>query len=417
MAFARSHSLILHLPCGAGAAMLAVAAFAQPSITNIGVPPGGSASYAHAVSSNGLAVCGHFTSGQARAFRWTRETGMLDLGTLPNEDSYGTAISADGTTVVGFAGQVTTPHAFRWTELTGVQDLNQLLGATWSLANAVDADGTVVVGGYSSALGSRSYRWSVSGGPQDLGVLPGSYSSSASGVSADGGVVVGSSGSVAYRWQANSGIVDLGIPSQGTYSECNAISADGRAATGSCFVSGEKHLIRWSASRGVEDLGTPPGSIGASGNAISANGAIIVGTISPAPQGARAMLWTEALGIVDLNTYLPSLGVELSDWYLYEALAISPDGTAIVGNGIYLGDPPNLLTRGFLVTGLNVPTCYADCDGSAATPVLSTGDFVCFLAKFRAGDAYANCDGSTGSPALTAADFVCFLGKFRAGCP
>jgi len=30
---------------------------------------------------------------------------------------------------------------------------------------------------------------------------------------------------------------------------------------------------------------------------------------------------------------------------------------------------------------------------------------------------YANCDGSTGSPLLSAADFVCFLAKFRAGCP
>ena len=30
---------------------------------------------------------------------------------------------------------------------------------------------------------------------------------------------------------------------------------------------------------------------------------------------------------------------------------------------------------------------------------------------------YANCDGSTGAPLLSAADFVCFLAKFRAGCP
>ncbi len=30
---------------------------------------------------------------------------------------------------------------------------------------------------------------------------------------------------------------------------------------------------------------------------------------------------------------------------------------------------------------------------------------------------YANCDGSTISPVLSAADFVCFLSKFRAGCP
>ncbi len=48
---------------------------------------------------------------------------------------------------------------------------------------------------------------------------------------------------------------------------------------------------------------------------------------------------------------------------------------------------------------------------------LSAGDFVCFLARFRAGDSYANCDGSTSAPTLGAADFVCFLNAFRAGCP
>ncbi len=62
-------------------------------------------------------------------------------------------------------------------------------------------------------------------------------------------------------------------------------------------------------------------------------------------------------------------------------------------------------------------TCYANCDCSAVAPLLSAGDFTCFITKFRAGDAYANCDGSTGSPLLTAADFTCFLNAFRAGCP
>ncbi|QYU67641.1 hypothetical protein J4558_22490 [Leptolyngbya sp. 15MV] len=47
------------------------------------------------------------------------------------------------------------------------------------------------------------------------------------------------------------------------------------------------------------------------------------------------------------------------------------------------------------------PACYANCDGSTGSPVLSPSDFVCFLNKYRAGDAYANCDGSTGSPALS----------------
>jgi hypothetical protein len=60
--------------------------------------------------------------------------------------------------------------------------------------------------------------------------------------------------------------------------------------------------------------------------------------------------------------------------------------------------------------------CYANCDGSTGTPLLTANDFQCFLNKFAAADAYANCDGSTGSPALTANDFQCFLNKYAAGC-
>jgi len=61
--------------------------------------------------------------------------------------------------------------------------------------------------------------------------------------------------------------------------------------------------------------------------------------------------------------------------------------------------------------------CYANCDCSTDSPVLTASDFACFLTKFRAGDPYANCDGSTDTPSLTATDFSCFLSAFRAGCP
>ncbi len=64
-----------------------------------------------------------------------------------------------------------------------------------------------------------------------------------------------------------------------------------------------------------------------------------------------------------------------------------------------------------------VSPCYANCDASTGTPLLTAADFTCFLNKFRAGDPSANCDGSTGTPTLTAADFTCFLSAFRAGCP
>jgi hypothetical protein len=63
------------------------------------------------------------------------------------------------------------------------------------------------------------------------------------------------------------------------------------------------------------------------------------------------------------------------------------------------------------------PACWANCDGSAALPVLNILDFNCFLNKFAAADPYANCDGSTTAPVLNVLDFNCFLNKFAAGCP
>ncbi len=96
----------------------------------------------------------------------------------------------------------------------------------------------------------------------------------------------------------------------------------------------------------------------------------------------------------------------------------------VIGNSVvqdaYAPTPETDARFALVVTGgtLAPPLpCYANCDASTATPVLTAADFSCFLQKFRAGDPGANCDGSTDAPLLTAADFSCFLSAFRAGCP
>jgi hypothetical protein len=62
-------------------------------------------------------------------------------------------------------------------------------------------------------------------------------------------------------------------------------------------------------------------------------------------------------------------------------------------------------------------TCYANCDGSTATPILNVGDFTCFLQRFAAGESYANCDNSGVPPVLNVGDFTCFLQSYAFGCP
>ena len=97
-------------------------------------------------------------------------------------------------------------------------------------------------------------------------------------------------------------------------------------------------------------------------------------------QGQRALLWTAATGIVDLNTYLPLQGVDTSGWQLTYARAISADGRSISGEGVHNG-----LNRGWLVTGLGTgttPGCSADFNGSGA---LTVQDIFDFLAAYFAG--------------------------------
>ncbi len=58
-----------------------------------------------------------------------------------------------------------------------------------------------------------------------------------------------------------------------------------------------------------------------------------------------------------------------------------------------------------------IDLCYPDCNDSGT---LTIADFICFQAKFVAGNLYADC---TQNGALTVADFICFQAKFVAGCP
>ncbi len=134
------------------------------------------------------------------------------------------------------------------------------------------------------------------------------------------------------------------------------------------------------------------------------------------PQGGTSLARLAPTGLTSPGTGISGVGSGALDPIV---LTLTPYqdpklGTQLIVGGTFLnaGTEPSTSFARF-----GCASCYPNCDGSIGTPVLSAGDFVCFLSKFRAGDAYANCDGSTGSPLLSAADFVCFLNAFRAGCP
>jgi hypothetical protein len=65
------------------------------------------------------------------------------------------------------------------------------------------------------------------------------------------------------------------------------------------------------------------------------------------------------------------------------------------------------------VEGVVGATCYANCDQSSGTPLLTANDFQCFLTNYVNATSYADCDGVGG---LTANDFQCFLTRYTTGC-
>jgi probable HAF family extracellular repeat protein len=191
------------------------------------------------------------------------------------------------------------------------------LGTT-SYAHAISADGAVVVGQYVRSNGnSGSFRWTAGTGMQPIAFL-GGFASAAWGVNPDGSVVVG--------------------------------DASFEFGTG-------PNAYRWTLSGGLQDLGTL-GGIGSTARAVSADGSVVVGfsRVDPTGGGAEnAFLYTDALGMVNLNTYLPTLGIDLTGWTLTQARGVSADGSAITGYGTFNGQT----FSAFLITGIPGPGAAA----------------------------------------------------------
>lgn len=125
-------------------------------------------------------------------------------------------------------------------------------------------------------------------------------------------------------------------------------------------------------------------------------------TVREAPSSLGMFTWAGSAG--------PPLGMAVSAGYVQ-------DGQ---GSPVY---------NGFSVWGGF--DCYANCDGSTASPVLNIADFTCFLEQFAQGMSlpfnstwqayhYANCaDGviPCHHNCLEISDFTCFLQTFALGCP
>jgi uncharacterized membrane protein len=99
----------------------------SPTQTLLGTLPGGTSSEAMSVSADGSIVVGRsLTETGAKPFRWTLETGMVELGSSnPNDFASSVFVSDNGQYVLG--ANFTTSEGFIWTELAGMTSVESYL--------------------------------------------------------------------------------------------------------------------------------------------------------------------------------------------------------------------------------------------------------------------------------------------------
>lgn len=335
---------------------------AQLSFQGIGALPGGTPaeSFAHGISSDGSVIVGYGynSSNQSEAIRWTPGGGLEGLGYLYPTDASGNArgVSLDGLVIVG----TSNVEAFRWTESGGMVGLGFLPGAFLSLTQAVSGDGSVIVGNSAGSSG-EAWKWTAEDGLVGLGYLAGGSSSLVRSVSIDGTTIVGygmnsASNTEAFRWTESGGMEGLGFLSGGTASYARAVSADGSVIVGGAGLvgTGEEAVFRWTEAGGMQNLGSLSGSGTTTALGISADGSLILGT-----SDNIAFFWTEETGMISLAEYLLGKGVDLTDWQLRAAQAISADGSTIIGSGLHNGTYEAFMISGFSLAAIPEPSTYA----------------------------------------------------------
>jgi len=224
------------------------------------------------------------------------------------------AVSQDGQVVVGYGFNAEGPReAFRWTKrdgIVGLGFLNPNIGNRYSLAMDVSADGSVIVGSsrynyWWSAV--EGFRWTEEKGMVGLGWLddpPGLRDSSqAAGVSFDGSVIVGMAGEIfsytaPVKWTEDDGIILLEeVPGAYWASRTAAVSPDGRIATGSTVLGDhitynfKRQACWWTEEGEMRSLGLLSGYYEAEGMALSPDGTWIVGR-AIGEEFAEAFRWS-----------------------------------------------------------------------------------------------------------------------------
>lgn len=291
-----------------------------------------------ALSGDGSTVAA--TSDQLQAFRWAKSSGAINLGVpvysgaATNTPVYTSAVSYDGSVIVGsvlYSGF--NARGWTWTQGGGYVERTDYTNFGFS---SVSADGSRIAG--SVRVGTSSVPL-YSGPDENITMDNGRFSTA---MSADGSVVVGrnSSTNTVMQWtisdSTNSNNQLEHIASSGIElftGDAAGISADGTTVVG--WENGGAGAIRWTQESGAISLSG--GEFGAAFD-LTADGSVVVGV--GGSFGKIAKMWDATGGWRSLSDELTNVyGLDLTDWALTSAIAISDDGNTILGLGSLVGDP------------------------------------------------------------------------------
>jgi probable HAF family extracellular repeat protein len=232
----------------------------------------GDSSAAYGINNQGEVVGVLNSSGASRPFRALR-LGMLEPLALPPEHTGGAALSINEKgDAAGHASGAGGVQAVWWSRNGDVYLLASLAGTALHRALGINDSGDVV--GVAGDGQKEAVLWPKKGPPMRIGTLPGFFGSEATNVN-NRGEIVG-------------------------------------YAIGHGSSPMRTRAVLWApGGKAIQDLGALSGGDDSRARDINSSG-VVVGT-SSVPHGNRAFVWTQADGLVDLNTLIDISGLVLTD--------------------------------------------------------------------------------------------------------
>jgi len=315
------------------------------SFRGLGFLQGGTCSEARGVSAKGMVVVGtSCTPSGVQVFRWTNDGGMKGVP-VPTGliKSWGVDVSADGNLILGQGrksdGSPYGYEGFLWNYASGC--MYHITAENRSIfVTGMTGDGSIVVGNeWTEGTEGKymPYRWSPEGQVEYLNLLyDGEPATDVEAVSADGRVIVGSKLYDTYPFRRIIYWTEDEVLTFGAQTAI-ATSRDGAVVVGTVdnLQTQLFEAYRWSRDTGVILLGTCLPRHHSRAMDVSGDGLIIVGYVqSDSTDEQMAMMWDQKHGMRLLKDVLQNdLGLDLGGWKLTRALAISDDGSTIVGDG------------------------------------------------------------------------------------